>query len=97
VSELTAYRTLALRAAVANNPQVALTALLHKLCLDTFEHTATGNCLEASARGYAGWRHRPAGLCDGSAYPLLHNSKQTGELSTQLAFARVQDGLAVLQ
>ena len=48
VSELTAYRTLALREAVANNPHVAMTALLHKLCLDTFQHAAAGNCLEAS-------------------------------------------------
>ena len=50
VSELTAHRTLALRDAVANNPQVALTALLHKLCLDTFQHSAAGACLEASVR-----------------------------------------------
>jgi ParB family transcriptional regulator, chromosome partitioning protein len=35
MSELTAYRTLSLRDAVANNPHVAMTALLHKLCLDT--------------------------------------------------------------
>lgn len=50
VSELTAHRTLALRDAVANNPRVALTALLHKLCLDTFQHSAPGACLEASVR-----------------------------------------------
>jgi ParB family chromosome partitioning protein len=50
VSELTAYRTLALRDAVANNPHVAIMALLHKLCLDTFQHAASGNCLEASVR-----------------------------------------------
>jgi ParB family chromosome partitioning protein len=50
VSELTAHRTLALRDALANNPHVAMTALLHKLCLDTFQHTASGNCLEASVR-----------------------------------------------
>jgi ParB family chromosome partitioning protein len=50
VSELTAHRTLALRDAVANNPQVALTALLQKLCLDTFQHSAPGACLEASVR-----------------------------------------------
>ncbi|HXW70985.1 MAG TPA: ParB/RepB/Spo0J family partition protein [Methylocella sp.] len=50
VSELTAYRTLALRDAVANNPHVAMTALLHKLCLDTFQHAASGACLEASVR-----------------------------------------------
>jgi ParB family chromosome partitioning protein len=50
VSELTAYRTLALRDAVANNPHVAMMALLHKLCLDTFQHAASGSCLEASIR-----------------------------------------------
>ena len=50
VSELTAHRTLALRDAVANNPHVAFTALLHKLCRDTFHHSAPGACLEASVR-----------------------------------------------
>jgi len=50
VSELTAYRTLALRDAVANNPHVAMTVLLHKLCLDTFQHAVPGACLEASVR-----------------------------------------------
>ncbi|HRD74469.1 MAG TPA: DNA-binding protein [Hyphomicrobiaceae bacterium] len=51
VMELTAHRTLALRDAVANNPHVALTALLHKLVVDTFQRTATsGGCLEASVR-----------------------------------------------
>ena len=48
--ELTAHRTLALRDAVANNPHVAMTALLHKLCLDTFQHSARDACLEASVR-----------------------------------------------
>ncbi len=50
VGELTAHRTLALRNAVANSPKVAMTALLHKLCLDTFQHSAPGACLEASVR-----------------------------------------------
>jgi ParB family chromosome partitioning protein len=27
-----------------------MTALLHKLCLDTFQHSAPGACLEASVR-----------------------------------------------
>jgi ParB family chromosome partitioning protein len=48
--ELTAHRTLALRDAVAKNPHVAMTALLHKLCLDTFWHGARDGCLEASVR-----------------------------------------------
>ena len=50
VGELTAHRTLALRDAVANNPHVAMTALLHKLCLDAFQHSALGACLEVSVR-----------------------------------------------
>lgn len=51
VIELTAYRTLALRDSVASNPQIALTALLHKLVIDTFQRTSTGGgCLEASVR-----------------------------------------------
>jgi ParB family chromosome partitioning protein len=49
VSELSAHRTLALREAVANNPNVAMTALLHKLVSDTFRHYAAG-ALEASVR-----------------------------------------------
>ncbi|OYY88394.1 MAG: DNA-binding protein [Rhizobiales bacterium 35-66-30] len=50
IIELTAHRTLALRDAVATNPQVALTMLLHKLVSDTFRHTAPTGCLEASVR-----------------------------------------------
>lgn len=46
--ELTAHRTLALRNAVANDPHVALTALLHKLCLGAFQQSSTPACLEAS-------------------------------------------------
>jgi ParB family transcriptional regulator, chromosome partitioning protein len=63
MSELTAYRTLALRDAVANNPQVAMTTLLHKLCLDTFQHAAPGACLEASVR-HVFFSVQPADLKD---------------------------------
>jgi ParB family chromosome partitioning protein len=48
--ELTAYRTLALRDAVATNPHVAMTALLHKLASDTFQHRHTTGALEATVR-----------------------------------------------
>ena len=50
VIELTAHRTLALRDAVANHPQVALTALLHKLVLDAFRRNVHGSAVEASVR-----------------------------------------------
>lgn len=50
VTELTAHRTLALRDALAGNPHVAMTALLHKLVVDTFQHRSAPGCLEASVR-----------------------------------------------
>jgi ParB family chromosome partitioning protein len=50
VMELTAHRTLALRDAVANNPHVAMTALLHKLCIDAFYTAYMPGCIEASVR-----------------------------------------------
>ncbi|MGO9942279.1 MAG: ParB/RepB/Spo0J family partition protein [Rhodoblastus sp.] len=50
LSELTAHRTLALRDAVANNPHIAMTALLHKLVSDNFLHPAGPGCLEATVR-----------------------------------------------
>jgi len=50
LTELTAHRTLALRDAIAGNPHVAMTALLHKLVGDTFQHRSGTGCLEASVR-----------------------------------------------
>ncbi|MBB5373984.1 ParB/RepB/Spo0J family partition protein [Acidocella aromatica] len=47
VIELTAHRTLALRNAVAEHPDVAMTLLLHKLVSDTFRRTAPAGCLDA--------------------------------------------------
>ncbi|MBY6243438.1 ParB/RepB/Spo0J family partition protein [Methylosinus sp. Sm6] len=52
--ELTAHRTLALQNAVANNPRVAMTALLHKLVADTFHYASTSTSgLEISLRQIA--------------------------------------------
>lgn len=50
VIELTAHRTLALGNAVADNPHVAMTMLLHKLVRDTFHIATQGGCLQASVR-----------------------------------------------
>ena len=64
VMELTAHRTLALRDAVANNPHVAMTALLHKLVVDTFQRTSSiGGCLEATVR-HVFFNVQPADLKD---------------------------------
>jgi len=50
VTELTAWRTLALRDAFASNPHVALTEFLHTLCLVLFHETYDGACLQAGVR-----------------------------------------------
>lgn len=50
MTELTAHRTLALREAVANEPDVALRAALHALCLKLFYHYGFDSCLEIEAK-----------------------------------------------
>jgi ParB family chromosome partitioning protein len=46
VTELTAHRTLALRDALANDPDTAFVATLHVLCLKLFYRYAPDSCLE---------------------------------------------------
>jgi ParB family chromosome partitioning protein len=46
ILELTAFRTIALREAVARNPRVAMALLLHKLVSDTFRLPRGGSCLQ---------------------------------------------------
>jgi ParB family chromosome partitioning protein len=50
MTELTAHRTLALRDALAQNPRIAMTALLHKLVSDAFHHRSANGALEAQVR-----------------------------------------------
>lgn len=67
VSELTAHRTLALRDAVAVNPHVAITALLHRLVTSCFlPHFTKGCPRRRSARCNS--RHRP-GICATAPQP----------------------------
>ena len=50
ISELTAHRTLALHDALANNPHVAMTALLHRLVIERYHYAAPTGCLEVTVR-----------------------------------------------
>ncbi|MEN2980446.1 ParB/RepB/Spo0J family partition protein [Tistrella bauzanensis] len=50
VTELTAHRTLALRDALANDPDTAFVAVLHALCLNAFYRYASETCLEITAK-----------------------------------------------
>ncbi|MCF3636116.1 ParB/RepB/Spo0J family partition protein [Komagataeibacter intermedius] len=59
VTELTAWRTLALRDAFAANPHVALTELLHTLVRDLYWQSAGADCLEAYVREISLPAHAP--------------------------------------
>jgi ParB family chromosome partitioning protein len=63
VMELTAHRTLALRDAVAGDPDVAFLAVLHALCLASFYAYAADSCLEITARS-SGFTAQAPGLKD---------------------------------
>jgi ParB family chromosome partitioning protein len=65
ITELTAHRTLALRDALAGDPEIAFVAALHAFCLRAFYHSAVDSCLEIDART-TGFLHQAPGLaaCD---------------------------------
>jgi ParB family chromosome partitioning protein len=76
VMELTAHRTLALRDAVAADPDVAFLAVLHALCLASFHFSAGSSCLEITARS-SGFTAQAPGLKDtGSAKAIDARHKQ---------------------
>jgi ParB family transcriptional regulator, chromosome partitioning protein len=63
IAELTAHRTLALRDALANDPNIAFAAVLHALCLGTFYRMSSGTCLEISTKS-ASFNAQAPGLAD---------------------------------
>src|SRR5262252_1814851 len=66
ITELTAHRTLALRDALANDPDTAFTAVLHALCLSAFYRFSSGSCLEISAKS-ASFGTQAPGLADSAS------------------------------
>ncbi len=63
VTELTVHRTLALRDALAGDPDTAFLAVLHNFCLKTFYHYADQSCLEIDIKSVAFITQAP-GLAD---------------------------------
>jgi ParB family chromosome partitioning protein len=63
VTELTAHRTLALRDALAGDPEIAFVAALHALCLQTFYNSTIDSCLEIRATSTA-FLHQAPGLAE---------------------------------
>jgi ParB family chromosome partitioning protein len=63
LTELTAYRTLALREVLGNEPGIAYLALLHALCLRLFYRYGAESCLEIEAKSVMFGAQAP-GLAD---------------------------------
>jgi len=51
--DLTAYRSLVLRNALANDPDTAFLTVLHVLCLKPFYHYGVDVCVEIEAKSIA--------------------------------------------
>ena len=92
MTELTAHRTLALREAVSNDPDVAFLAALHVLCLKLFYRYGLDSCLEIEPKSVM-FGQAP-GLADTAAAKAIearHDTwtaqlpKDTGELWDVLA------------
>lgn len=66
VLELTAYRTLALRNALAGDPDIAFLAVLHVLVLQSFYHFGSGSCLQITLKS-CGFSVQPPDLNDSPA------------------------------
>lgn len=73
LSELTAYRTVALREALAANPQVAFLAALHAMVLKLFYHYPLDSCLDLDVKS-VGFASQPAGLAETSPAKSLDES-----------------------
>ncbi|MBV9077920.1 MAG: hypothetical protein JO048_10600 [Methylobacteriaceae bacterium] len=87
-SELTAFRTVALRHALGEQPDVAFLAALHALALQAFYHYPSDTCLELSVKS-VGFGVQAPGLKDSAAAIALDQRhrdwaatlpKQPGEL-----------------
>jgi ParB family chromosome partitioning protein len=71
IADLTAQRTMGLRAALAERPDISLLALIHTLVLETFYYGYDrGGCLEIRANSPALGGHAP-GIEDGPAARVL--------------------------
>lgn len=95
VMELTAHRTLALRDAVGGNPHVAITALLHKLCLDTFQREIPNGCLQVSVRQVF-FNAQAADLKDSASAKSIHDRSKAWAADMPADAALLWDWLAAL-
>jgi ParB family chromosome partitioning protein len=79
MTELTAHRTLALRHALGEHPDIAFVAALHALCLKLFYRFAQDTCLELDVKS-AGFGAQAPGLAD-SALAVAFDARHQAWLS----------------
>jgi ParB family chromosome partitioning protein len=75
ITELTAHRTLALRDALANDPDTAFLAVLYTLCLSAFYRMSSATCLEISAKS-ASFNAQAPGLADTASAKAIETRHQ---------------------
>jgi ParB family chromosome partitioning protein len=80
VAELTAYRTVALREAVSQRPDVANLAVLHALTLRVFYHYAQDSCLELDLKS-VGFSAQTPGLTDSAPARALREQHETWDVN----------------
>ncbi|TPW27737.1 ParB/RepB/Spo0J family partition protein [Pararhizobium mangrovi] len=75
MTELTAHRTLALRQALGDDPEIAFLAALHALCLKLFYHYAQDTCLDLDIKS-VGFGAQAPGLADSVLASEVDNRHQ---------------------
>jgi ParB family transcriptional regulator, chromosome partitioning protein len=95
VSELTSHRTIALQESVAQNPDAALTVLLHKFVTDLFYKGTVGGCLDAAVRPVSMPVQAP-GLADTSSARAQEEREQHFQTKLPQSHDELWDFLAAL-
>jgi len=93
MAELTTHRTLALRHALGEHPDVAFLAALHALCLKLFYPYAQDTCLELDVRQVA-FTAQPPGLADSEPAKAIQRRHQGWAATLPREAADLWDALA---
>jgi ParB family chromosome partitioning protein len=92
MTELTSHRTLALRHALGENPDIAFVAALHALCLKVFYRYAQDTCLELDLKS-AGFSTQAPGLADSTLAVAFDARHQAWLAALPKEPAELWDGL----
>ncbi|MEM7710755.1 MAG: ParB/RepB/Spo0J family partition protein, partial [Pseudomonadota bacterium] len=93
VAELTAHRTLALRNALAGDPDLAFRAALHAMCLKLFYRYAPDTCLEIDAKS-AGFGAQAPGLAESASAQEIDARHESWAAQLPKASGDLWDALA---